>query len=72
MAKIRKIYSSVWEKWAKKSIFCQKRQNFVRKRQNFVQKRPKNRKREFSRGNSFRRFLKDQKIGSYGKNQEIF
>ena len=41
MPKIRKIYSSVWEKWAKKSIFGQKRPNFG-------QKRPKNRKREFS------------------------
>ena len=56
MAKIRKNYSSVWEKWAKNSIFGQKW--------------PKNRKREFSRGNVFRHFLKDQKIGSYGKTQE--
>ena len=60
MAKIRKIYSSVWEKWAEKSIFGQKRPNVG-------QKLPKNRKREFS---LFRHFLKDQKIGSYGKNQE--
>ena len=63
MAKIRKIYSSVWEKWAKKSIVGQKRPNFG-------QKRPKNRKRELSPGNFFRHFLKDQKIGSYGKNRE--
>ena len=41
MEKIRKIYSSVWEKWAKKSIFGQKRANFA-------QKRPKSRKQEFS------------------------
>ena len=63
MAKIRKISSSVWEIWAKKSIFGQKQPNFG-------QKQPKNRKREFSRGFFFRHFLKDQKIGSYGKNQE--
>ena len=31
---------------------------------------PKNRKQEFYRGIFFRHFLKDQKIGSYGKNQE--
>ena len=42
MAKIRQIYSSVWEKWAKKSIFGPKRPNFG-------QKYPKNRKQEFSR-----------------------
>ena len=63
MAKIRKIYSSVWEKWAKKSIFGKKRPNFD-------QKRPKNRKQEFSRGNFFHHFLKNQQIGSYGKDQE--
>ena len=65
MAKIRKIYSSVWEKWAKKSIFDQKRLNFG-------QKQPKNKKQEISRGIFFRHFLKDQKIGLDGKNQEIF
>ena len=32
MAKIRKIYSSVWEKWTKKSIIGQKRPNFDQKR----------------------------------------
>ena len=47
MAKIRKIYSSVWEKWAKKGIFGQKR--------------PKNQKLEFSSGIFFHHFLKDQK-----------
>ena len=30
MPKIRKIYSSVWEKWAKKSIFGQKRPNLAK------------------------------------------
>ena len=52
MAKIRKIYSSVWEKWAKKRIFGQKRPNFGQKIENenfhaeFFSpffKRPKNR-----------------------------
>ena len=52
MTKIRKIYNSVWEKWAKKSIFDQKRPNFGQKIENgnfpgeFFSpffKRPKNR-----------------------------
>ena len=55
MAKIRKIYGSVWEKWAKKSILAKNGQKI--ENENFPA--------EF-----FSPFLKDQKIGSYGKNQE--
>ena len=109
MAKIRKIYSSVWEKWAKKIIFGQKRPKskmriFPRNFFSLFFKRPKNRflgqqsgkfiaalgrngpKRAFLAKNGqnwakksktrifpqnfFSPFLKDQKIGSYGKNHE--
>ena len=112
MAKFREIYSSAWEKWAKKSIFGQQRPNFGQKieNENFTIilpsffKIPKNRflwqksgkfivafgrngpKRAFLANNGqilakklktrnfprnfFCHFLKDQKIGSYGKNQE--
>ena len=54
--KIRKIYSSVWEKWAKKS--------------KFDQNRPKIENKNFPADMFFAVFLKDQQIGSYGKNQE--
>ena len=56
MAKIRKIDSSVWEKWAKKSIFGQKTAKKSKSKKNF--------------GKYFFHFLKDQEISSYGKNQE--
>ena len=60
MAKIRKFYISVWQKWAKKSILGQKRPNFGQKIEN------ENFPAEFV----LAIFLKYQKIGSYGKNQE--
>ena len=62
MTKIRKIYGSAWEKWAKKSIFGQNGQILAKNGQKIENN-------NFSR-NFFRHFLKDQKIGSYGKNQE--
>ena len=63
MAKLRKTYSIVWEIWAKKSIFGQKRPNFG-------QKRPKKSKTRIFLQNFFSPFFKRPKIGSYGKNQE--
>ena len=54
MAKIKKIYSSVWEKWAKNSIFGQKRTHFG-------QKREKIKTQEFPAGIYFLTFFKRTK-----------
>ena len=60
MAKIRKIYSSVWGEMGQKEHFWQKNGQILTKKienENFT-------------ADFFCHFLKDQKIGSYGKNQE--